>query len=189
MEFLVFILIILFVLANSGKGKNKKPGQARQKASPVREKAPSATVAGRRMADLMREWMEVPAGGEASATAPADPRPLLDVETAAAYEAAQGFSAVDEAGCAGGSLPHEHRESVEDEEGCVGGSMAHEHTEGETREEHRRHVESLRRREAEETRAAQTATALAEMNVRRLRQAVIMAEILDRPKALRRRFP
>lgn len=77
--------------------------------------------------------------------------------------------------------------SLRDDEGCVGGSMAHEHTEGETHEEHSRHLEVLRQREASETLAAEAALELAEMNLKKLRRAVVMAEVLNKPVALRRR--
>ena len=75
-----------------------------------------------------------------------------------------------------------------DEEGCVGGSMAHEHTEGESRAEHDEHIAAMRRRDAAE--AAQSAAgrfgALGEMNLQELRRAVIVSEVLGKPKALRR---
>ena len=73
-----------------------------------------------------------------------------------------------------------------DEEGCVGGSMSHTHEEGESRKEHARHVREARKQEVQEALAVQAATELSEMNLHRLRQAVVMAEILDRPRALRR---
>ena len=60
------------------------------------------------------------------------------------------------------------------------------HEEGESRAEHARHVREARQREVRESMAAQAATELSELNLQRLRQAVVMAEILDRPKALRR---
>lgn len=84
--------------------------------------------------------------------------------------------------------PRPQGASMLDEEGCVGGSMAHAHTEGESRAEHARHQAAARRREAEETLAAQAALELSARNLSRLRQAVVMAEILDRPKALRRNY-
>ena len=65
--------------------------------------------------------------------------------------------------------------------------MPHAHTEGETYEEHRRHVEELNRREAEESRAILAAEELHALNLQKLRSAVVMAEVLDKPVALRRR--
>ena len=75
-----------------------------------------------------------------------------------------------------------------DEEGCVGGSMAHEHTEGESREEHGAHIAAMERRDVEE--AAQGGAGrfgvLGDMSLEELRRAVIVSEVLGKPKALRR---
>lgn len=78
-------------------------------------------------------------------------------------------------------------ESAVDAEGCVGGSLGAHREEGERRAEHRLHE---RRREAAlaaECAASRRAAAVRQANVDQLRQAVVMSEILDRPKALRRR--
>lgn len=74
----------------------------------------------------------------------------------------------------------------EDAEGCVGGSMAHTQHEGETRREHRRHMAAAARRELED-RAREATQTGSDEKLKRLRQAVVMAEILDKPVALRRR--
>ena len=74
---------------------------------------------------------------------------------------------------------------IPDEEGCVGGSMAHEHTEGESAEEHGAHIEQMRLRDAQEEESARAA--LGEIDAQALRRAVIAAEVLGRPKALKRR--
>lgn len=78
-------------------------------------------------------------------------------------------------------------ESVVDAEGCVGGSLGAHREEGERRAEHRLHE---RRREAAlaaECAASRRTAAVRQANVDQLRQAVVMSEILDKPKALRRR--
>lgn len=69
-----------------------------------------------------------------------------------------------------------------DEEGCVGGSMAHTHEEGESREEHARHMAAMTARDAEEA-ANEVRPAI---DAAALRRAVVMSEVLGRPKALRR---
>ena len=73
-------------------------------------------------------------------------------------------------------------ESAVDAEGCVGGSLGAHREEGERRAEHRLHE---RRREA--ALAAECAASRRAAAVRQARQAVVMSEILDKPKALRRR--
>ena len=79
--------------------------------------------------------------------------------------------------------------SLEDGEGCLGGSMAHEHTEGESRAEHEGHMAAMREREAREREEAapNRVSVLGEMDQAALRRAVIVSEVLGKPRALRRR--
>ena len=81
--------------------------------------------------------------------------------------------------------PSPEGRALHDDEGCVGGSIAHDHHEGESRTEHRRHVAAVERREDAESEAERAARETSALNARRLRQAVIMAEVLDRPISLR----
>ena len=67
----------------------------------------------------------------------------------------------------------------------MGGSLAHEHTEGESRAEHARHQEAIRRREAQELLAHSDEELSRRATARRMREAVVMAEVLGRPVALR----
>ena len=147
MEFLVFLLIVIFVFVSDGKKKGKKGEKG---------KKPNAATLRKQFETFLEEDVAVP-----------EPVEELDVpEPEPVF--VQGISPLDD-------------------EGCVGGSMKHEHTEGETHEEHRRHVEALHQREREESLATEAAVELAEMNLQKLRHAVVMAEILDKPVALRRR--
>ena len=75
--------------------------------------------------------------------------------------------------------------SLNDGEGCVGGSMPHTHTEGESRAEHDRHREAVRRREARETIERESSEREAFRRSQDLRRAIVMAEVLNRPVALR----
>ena len=72
--------------------------------------------------------------------------------------------------------------SPADPEGCIGGSIEHVQHEGEPRAEHAAHLEAARFSAADAPRAQ----SLRGLNVSDLRRAVVMSEILDRPKALRR---
>lgn len=78
-------------------------------------------------------------------------------------------------------------ESVRDAEGCVGGSLGPHREEGESRAEHAAHDRARRAALAAESAAARHAAAVRHANIEQLRRAVVMAEILDKPKALRRR--
>ena len=77
--------------------------------------------------------------------------------------------------------------SMLDEEGCVGGSMAHDHTEGERRSEHAKHVAAMKTRDEAEAKSAEAPRTLGGLDAAQMRRAIVMAEILDKPKALRAR--
>ena len=73
--------------------------------------------------------------------------------------------------------------SLSDDEGCVGGSLPHDHSEGESHEDHARHMAAYAQRELDErTHEARAGLALSDV-----RRAVVMAEILGKPRALQRR--
>ncbi len=74
-------------------------------------------------------------------------------------------------------------QSLTDEHGCIGGSLSHDSSEGETLHEHAGHEMRRQSRLAAEAQAVQPAR---RVTARDLRQAVVMSEILNRPKALRR---
>ena len=180
MEALVFILIVVFSIV-LGRNENKKkagaakPAAKAKAAAPVKQAAskPVRQAAARRDPALFKRRLEELR--KQAETRLEEASRAFDAPQAAPASAPAAQSVFAQGG------------SLSDEEGCVGGSMAHEHTEGESHEEHRRHVEELHRREAEETRATLAAQELAAMNVQRMRRAVVMAEILDKPVALRRR--
>ena len=78
-------------------------------------------------------------------------------------------------------------ESAVDAEGCAGGSLGAHRDAGERRAEHRLHERRCEAALAAECAASRRAAAVRQANVDQLRQAVVMSEILDKPKALRRR--
>lgn len=179
MEVLFFILLIVFLVVNNGKKpqKGKSAGKARR---------PSERFA-QRMAEI-EKILETDAE-------PAKATPAVQAAKAAKVKAQAKPQAKTQAvrpvKVAGQASPVFIKApgilEQEDDEGCVGGSMAHTQHEGESRAEHRQHLEKIQHQEQEETLAAQAALELAELNVHRLRRAVVMAEILDRPRALRAR--
>lgn len=196
MEFIVFLLIVIFVFINSG-GKNKKRPPVKQ-VKPVKPvRAPGKGVKlNVKMEDLMtrleQQLDEKMAALEEAGEKIEEKFEEIDVpEPVRAEKVSAGEKRARRAAV---MKKRELRQAARaqaavevDAEGCVGGSMEHDHHEGESREEHSRHIAEADHREREATLAVQTAQALGEMNLRRLRQAVVMAEILDRPKALRRR--
>lgn len=102
----------------------------------------------------------------------------------------EGESLQDADGCLGGSMTHAHDAAAAhpDEEGCLGGSMAHSHTEGETRVDHERHMAradaEAKADAAEPIDAAKTARERLGLTASDMRRAVVISEILGRPKAL-----
>lgn len=78
-------------------------------------------------------------------------------------------------------------ESVTDENGCIGGSIGEHTEEGESLAEHAEHIAVRDAALAAEHSIAQDAAALRRANRQELRRAIVLAEILDKPVALRRR--
>ena len=96
---------------------------------------------------------------------------------------AQGASMLEDVECAGGSMPHSHDEghsSLADED-CAGGSMAHTHTEGVSRAAHARRMAAIDAGHPEGEDILPEA-----IDAAALRRAVVMAEVLGKPRALRR---
>lgn len=175
--FLIWVVIIIFVIASNNK--KKSGAQAGKPAAPAR--------AAREQTARGREAAQAVAVSKLSARERAERMQALKEKRAARERArTEAAEAFPEAPSYGGS-PAAQGASAFDGEGCVGGSLEHDHTEGESHEEHARHVAALRQREREEALSAQAAADLAEMNVRKLRQAVVMAEVLGKPKALQKR--
>ena len=185
MGVLIYILIIVFIVVSSNNSKKKKAQSAAKQPQPAvrsRETASERLANAKSGGDFLKALGAMAtesvadAVKEAKPAAPkpvalAVPQPVRPVKVAS--QAAPVFMAAQ-------GIDHA------DEEGCVGGSMAHTHEEGESHAEHERHMKAAMRRETEESLAAQAALELSEMNIHRLRRAVVVAEILDRPKALRR---
>ena len=205
MELLVILLIVLFisVSGNKKKGATAAKGAAISRSAALAKKAalaretepaegkekpraslwPKIDIKQDDVVRMLSDWVDEAAG--AKAAIPTETRETEETEEpheARPVQVPGQKSPVFMA--ARGPLPASILDE-EDEEGCVGGSMAHTHEEGESRTEHAHHLREAQNREAQETLAASAAAELREMNLSRLRQAVVMAEILDRPRALR----
>ena len=173
METIALILfVILAIVSSAGKKRGRKappdlPETARTPADPPHGRSGR----GNPRAVLIRN---------AAAKAASIPAAGMPTPPAAAGE---GEALFPEDACPGGSMPHTHhqgQEMLEDEE-CSGGSMAHDHTEGISRREHARRLAAMD--------AQQQESALLQETIDReaLRRAVVMAEVLGKPRALKRR--
>ena len=192
MEVIAVILFVVLMIASAGN-KNKKKGSAAEKPR-TNTGAPRQTPASAAKA-VQRVRAVSPASALAKkfdAAIEALDRQLESAEQEAHRHsepvvqamnrpAAQGASMLDDADCAGGSMPHTHAEghsSLEDAD-CVGGSMEHTHTEGVSRAAQARRMAAID--------AAESADVLPEaIDARALRRAVVMAEVLGKPRALRK---
>ena len=195
MELIVFLLVVAFVFFNPGSKNKKKP--------PVQAPGKGVKLSGKiedLMSQLDRKLEEkmVTLDAEEGITEEGVseegvseeiplPEPVRPARNSADDRRARRAAVLQKRELRQAAMARAVED--EDEEGCVGGSMEHHQHEGESRAEHTRHIAEVQRREREETLSAQTAEALGQMNLRRLRQAVIMAEILDKPKSLRRAAP
>ena len=182
MEALVVLLVIGLIIANSNSSKKKKAQQAGNapKAEKRRADRPAQPVAGAQAARPVASA----ASAEEDFQIALD---LLDRELEAARamsdaDIPQGASMLPDDECAGGSMAHTHAQgrSAHADDECIGGSMAHTHTEGVSRAAHARRMAAI---DADhETSDAQSGA----FDARDLRRAVVMAEVLGKPKALRR---
>lgn len=194
MEVVILILIIIFAVSNKNK-KNQK-GRAAGKTPAARMNAPRGAAARTGRPSIPVKTAE---GAEAEPPAEvsfedalAEMRRKLEGRAATARRPAavaaapapeQGESLLADEDCKGGSMPHAHIEghSALEDEDCIGGSMAHSHTEGVSRAAHARRMAAIDAGHDSDDVLAETIDAQA------LRRAVVMAEVLGKPRALQMR--
>ncbi len=160
-------IILVCVSANKKNAEAQKNAAARQRNAQAGQPAQARPPMTRAEAEFEEALTQM--------------KELLTVNPVAA---AEGASMLDDADCRGGSMPHVHSEGqsgLEDED-CVGGSMAHTHTEGVSRAAQSRRMAAIDRGQASEAALMPNA-----IDARALRRAVVMAEVLGKPRALARR--
>lgn len=190
--FVVWLIVMVFLIA-SGSNKKKKAQQTKKDAAPpqpgsmtpeAREKlaAFQAQAAGQsRSVPVARMSREERAARVRELKQKRAERVANARGTAA--QAAEAMEAFPEGESYGSALTRQGQSSYDDE-GCVGGSLPHNHSEGESRAEHSAHIAAMRARDEEETAVAAPGR-LANLDPRDLRRAVVISEILGRPRALR----
>ena len=182
----VLISVIGAVAKNAKKTAEKRPGQAqRPQAAPPKKAGYDPT---RKEVDWeeafppdVREVLARERGKGAAKKYTLKPRPT---PVSAAKPAAEGASPVFADGCAGGSLPHEadtEGKSVAYADGCVGGSLPHD--------DKPRQRAALREQTPDTRPVLLDATSHVKsqpgLTAAEMRRAVITAEVLARPVALR----
>lgn len=208
MEIIAVILIIIFVFANANDKKKKRGNtsagqqaakgaatpasqlsreqrqermrQLRQQAAATRRGRIATGALGGAMERLQKTMEELDAALQPDA--PVTPRKAEPVARAVAPAAVrQGEAMLADDDCHGGSMEHTHTEghSTLEDEDCYGGSMEHTHTEGVSRTAHARRMAAIDEVHDEDV--------LPEaIDAQALRRAVVMAEVLGKPKALRK---
>lgn len=182
MEIVAVILVIVFVLISSaGKktnGKNAANGKGAAQQAVRAAQTPVSRMGIREREARMAELRQKRAARQAAKPVAQPAQPTVKAPEEAAEEdfevslnEMRELLNIAGASTAGGV----------DEEGCVGGSMEHTHEEGESREEHSRHMAAMQARDAGE--AAQEARPT--IDAATLRRAVVMSEVLGRPRALK----
>ena len=161
---------------SASKVKPVRPASARPKpsASKVKPVRPASAMP-KNLGDLkaaMNQWLE-----DSMTEIKGDVKPVVQP----AAQSVQGASMLEDAQCAGGSMPHVHDEghSTLVDEDCAGGSMEHTHTEGVSRAAQARRMAAID--------AGHDEDVLPEtIDARALRRAVVMAEVLGKPRALKK---
>ena len=186
MEIIALILIILFV-AVTGKKKPNRPSAGQQ---PGNVAVPQSREARQARLNELRQRRAAQADApvmpdNAKATFESSIAELKELLNVTEAVPAEGESMLNDADCHGGSMPHAHSEgsSALDDEDCAGGSMAHAHTEGVSRAAQARRMAAIER-DAEASKAAALVPQV--IDARELRRAVVMAEVLGKPKGLRK---
>ena len=182
MEIVAVILVIVFVLISSaGKktnGKNAANGKGAAQQAARAAQTPVSRMGIREREARMAELRQKRAARQAAKPVAQPAQPTVKAPEEAAEEAFEvSLNEMRELLNIAGASPA----GGVDEEGCVGGSLEHTHEEGESREEHSRHMAAMRARDAEE--AAQEARRT--IDAAALRRAVVMSEVLGRPRALK----
>lgn len=184
MDGLVILLIIIGIVSRVNKNKKKQEEAKRAKAQAFAEAAHAQAVKA-----VKKAPEPIKKAAEAAKKAVMEDIPFtkeewdrflgnLDEKPKAAPES-------------GHPLPHVSTEGRISRHQIMpeGMSPALRSTQGESEAEHRRHVEKIAAEEKRLEESVQTRQALTAMNRRKMREAVIMSEVLGKPVALRgRRF-
>jgi len=177
----IFGLIVVFFLVVGVIEKNSRKKKAGSSSRPERPMPTKADALKRQASAAVKaassEAMKALAEEILAVKADAAEKKLSVIESALQENAAEGEAL---SGMPMGA-------SVTDENGCIGGSLGEHTEEGESHAEHAEHIARRDAALAAEHSIAADAAKLRNANRDELRRAIVMAEILDKPVALRRR--
>ena len=172
---LIVFFLILGVIDKFGKKKKnrknpKQPGpRTPERAAPQRAAAPAQEVA-------------LPVQAVKKAVKHTDAYELLKIIEAARQEKAKSAPSEEKEKTSIEQAVGLRKSGISDSEGCIGGSIAHTQHEGESHAVHTEHMKRMVRPAAQ---TAQPAVSIRKLRTEDLRKAVVMSEILAKPKALR----
>lgn len=180
----MILFIVLAAVSSNNKKKKRDQANARPRVpqsgqANLRQAASEAAPEGEFEEALERLNRKLQAAQAKSAPAAKAVRP---VPVARAGKIRQGEPMLRDEECHGGSMAHVHTEghSALADEDCFGGSMEHTHTEGVSRTDHARRMAAIDAQDGASDVLPET------IDARALRRAVVMAEVLGKPRALRR---
>lgn len=191
-DILSIVIVILIAVASVTKKNKKKKAKAPDSKGPVHfsgqqtkgfdEMKEFIADVGTSVLDILDEDDDFTSAAKLkarklkakAASKPAQPRVVVP-KTASVIEEGLGEATVSTQGI-----------SLFDDRGCIGGSIAHNSHEGDSGYPYGA-SEGAADYEDSAAFAEDIAHELQSMNVQRLRRAIVVSEILDRPKALRRR--
>lgn len=196
-DFLSILVVILIAVASVSKKNKKKKGKAPDYKGPVRfsdsgnkdfaEVKEFIKDVGKVVLEMEDDDFSAPAKIKAKAmkakpaktvTEPAKPKVIPLTQS--------GKTSIIEEGLGMTKPQSVQGFSIFEDQGCISGSIAHDSHEGDSAYPYGS-SEGVIRSGDDSVYAEDIARELQDMNVQRLRRAVVISEILDRPKALRRR--
>jgi len=203
-DFLSILVVILIAVATTSKKNKKKKAKAPDSKGPVSFSSSDTQKGFSEMKDFVvdvgKTILEMDDDDEIDAPAKTKPMKLKAKKSGAAKVAAKSAkpavtpakprvtpaasarsASVIEEGLGEATVSTQGYSLFEDR-GCIGGSLSHDSHEGDMS-----HVYDMDRYDESLAYAGDVAREIQSMDIARLRRAVVISEILDKPKALRRR--
>ena len=191
------ILVVILIAVASVSKKNKKKGKAPESKGAVRfsnsgnkdfaEVKEFIKDVGKTVLEMEDDDFSAPAKIKAKVMKAKPANTAIEPAKPKVVPATQSSkSSIIEEGLGMAPVRSEQGFSIFEDQGCISGSIAHDSHEGDSAYLHGA-TEGLFRSSDDSVYAEDIARELQAMNVQRLRRAVVISEILDRPKALRRR--
>ena len=179
------LVVILIAVASVNSKKKKKKAKAPETKGPLRMTADDKGFAEMKefIMDVGKAVLEMDDDDDIAGPAKIKPKKLKAKPAPKAPERRKEASIIEE-GMASAPATSMQGRSLFEDKGCVSGSIAHDTHEGDSNYPY---GDGEGRYDRSPVYADEIAGELQSMNVHHLRRAIVISEILDKPKALRRR--